>query len=59
MLINILYLIPLVLFFSLKTLLKSPILINETVINKIAVSSKFRFGKQGFKYLIGYKDKNN
>ena len=59
MLINILYLIPLVLFFSLKTLLKSPILINETVINKIAVSTKFPFGKQGFTYLIGYKDKKN
>ena len=36
--------------------IKSPILINNTDINKIAVSNKFRFGKQDFKYFIGYKD---
>ena len=24
--------------------------------NKIVVSNKFPFGKQGFKYFIGYKD---
>ena len=35
---------------------KSPILINGIDINKIVVSNKFPFGKQDFKYFIGYKD---
>ena len=35
---------------------KSPILINEIDIDKIVVSNKFPFGKQDFKYFIGYKD---
>ena len=35
---------------------KRPILINNIDINKIVVSNKFPFGKQHFKYLIGYKD---
>ena len=35
---------------------KSPILINTIDVNKIVVSNKFPFGKQGFKYFIGYKD---
>ena len=35
---------------------KSPILINAIDVNKILVSSKFPFGKQYFKYFIGYKD---
>ena len=35
---------------------KSPILINNIDINKIVVSNKFPFGKQDFKYCIGYKD---
>ena len=34
---------------------KSPILRNNTDINKIVVS-KVSFGKNGFKYSIGYKD---
>ena len=35
---------------------KSPISINNIDINKIVVSNKFLFGKQDFKYFIGYKD---
>ena len=35
---------------------KSPISINNIDINKIAGSNKFTFGKQDFKYFIGYKD---
>ena len=35
---------------------KSPIWINEIDINKIAISNKFSFGKQDFKYFNGYKD---
>ena len=35
---------------------KSPILINDSDINEIVVSNKFPFGKQDFKYFIGYKD---
>ena len=35
---------------------KSPILINNIDINEIVVSSKLPFGKQGFRYFIGYKD---
>ena len=32
------------------------ILINDVDINKIVVSNKLPFGKQDFKYFIGYKD---
>ena len=35
---------------------KSPILINDINIDKIVVSDKLPFGKQDFKYFIGYKD---
>ena len=35
---------------------KSPISINHTDINKIGVANKLLFGKQGFKYFIGYKN---
>ena len=35
---------------------KSPILINDIDIDKIVVSDKLPFGKQDFKYFIGYKD---
>ena len=35
---------------------KSPILIKNIDINKIAISNRFTFGKQDFKYFIGYKD---
>ena len=35
---------------------KSPISINDIDINEIVVSKKFPFGKQDFKYFIGYKD---
>ena len=35
---------------------KSPISINIVDINKILVPNKFTFGKQEFKYFIGYKD---
>ena len=35
---------------------KSPIWINEIDINKIAISNKFSFGKQDFKYFNSYKD---
>ena len=35
---------------------KSPISIDGIDINKIVVSNKFPFGKQDFKYFIGYKD---
>ena len=31
-------------------------MINDIDINKIAVSNKLPFGKQNFKYFIGYKD---
>ena len=31
-------------------------MINDIDINKIIVSNKFPFGKQDFKYFIGYKD---
>ena len=35
---------------------KSPISINDIDINEIVVSNKFPFGKQDFKYFIGYKN---
>ena len=35
---------------------KSPILINDIDINGIIVSYEFPFGRQNFKYFIGYKD---
>ena len=35
---------------------KSPISISNIDINKIVVPNKFPFGKQDFKYFIGYKD---
>ena len=35
---------------------KSPISINDIDINRIVASNKFPFGKQDFKYFIGYKD---
>ena len=35
---------------------KSPILTNDKDINEIVVSNKVPFGKQDFKYFIGYKD---
>ena len=35
---------------------KSPILINYIDINKIVVSNKISYGKNDFKYFIGYKD---
>ena len=35
---------------------KSPISINNIDINKILLSYKFPFGKQVFKYFIGYKN---
>ena len=35
---------------------KSPILIKNIDINKIVISNRFTFGKQDFKYFIGYKD---
>ena len=38
---------------------KNPISINNININKIVVSNKHLFGKQDFKYLIGYKDAKN
>ena len=34
---------------------KSPISINDIDNNKLVVSNKLPFGKQDFKYLIGYK----
>ena len=34
---------------------KNPISINDIDTNKIVVSNKFSFGKQDFKYYIGYK----
>ena len=37
---------------------ESLISINEIYINIIVVSNKFPFGKQDFKYIIGYKDNN-
>ena len=36
---------------------KSSILIKHIDINEIVVSNKFSFGKQDFKYFIGYKYK--
>ena len=38
---------------------KIPILINDIDISKTVVSNKALFGKQGFKYFIGYKDPEN
>ena len=35
---------------------KSPISINDLYTNRIVVSNKLKFGKQDFKYIIGYKD---
>ena len=35
---------------------KNPISINDIDINEIVVSNKFSFGKQDYKYFIGYKD---
>ena len=35
---------------------KSSILINDIDINKIVVSNKVSFGKNGFKFFNGYKD---
>ena len=35
---------------------KNPIFINDVDINTIVVSNKLPFGKQDFKYFIGYKD---
>ena len=35
---------------------KRPISIKNIDINKIVVSNKVYFGKNGFKYFIGYKD---
>ena len=35
---------------------KRPVSINDMEINKIVVSNKIPFGKQDFKYFIGYKD---
>ena len=37
-------------------LYESPISINDIDINEIVVTYKFTFGKQDFKYFIGYKD---
>ena len=36
-------------------LINNPFAINDIDINKIVVSNKFTFGKQDFKYFIGYK----
>ena len=38
---------------------KNPISVNDIDIHKIAVSNKFPFGKQHFKYFIGYTDNKN
>ena len=35
---------------------KSPILISDLDINEIIVSNEFPFGKQDFKYFIGFKN---
>ena len=35
---------------------ESPISVKDIGINKIVVYNKLSFGKQGFKYLFGYKD---
>ena len=35
---------------------KRPISIDNKDVNKIVVSNKISFGKNGFKYFIGYKD---
>ena len=35
---------------------KSLISLNHIGTNKIVVSNKFTFGKQDFKYFVGYKD---
>ena len=40
----------------LEKILESPISINDIDINKIVVSNKVPFGKEDFKYFIGYKD---
>ena len=34
-------------------------MINDIDINKIVVSNKLPFGKQNFKYFMGYKDSEN
>ena len=36
--------------------IKALFLINNLYINKIVVSNKLLFGKEDFKYFIGYKD---
>ena len=36
--------------------IESPLSINDIDINKIVVSNKVLFGKEDFKYFIGYKD---
>ena len=36
---------------------KNPISIGAVYINKLIVSNKVLFGKNGFKYFIGYEDK--
>ena len=40
---------------NLKTIHKSPILIYDVDINKILMSNKVSFRKNGVKYFIGYK----
>ena len=35
---------------------KRPILIDNIDVNKVVVSNKISFGKNDFKYFIGYKD---
>ena len=35
---------------------KTPILINNIDVNKIVVYNKLSFGKQDFKYFVGYKE---
>ena len=35
---------------------KSPVLLDDIDINEIVVSNKFPFGKQDFKYFIGFND---
>ena len=35
---------------------KRPISISDINVNELVVSNKFPFGKQDFKYFIGYKD---
>ena len=36
-------------------IIKSPILINNIYVNEIVISNKLPFGKQNFKYFIGYQ----